>query len=146
MSTVSSILSQKNSQVWEVTPDTTVYNALVIMSDRNVGALMVMDGDKLAGIISERDYTRKVILKDRASKQTLVKEIMVSDVFYVVPDQDLDSCLALMTEKRIRHLPVLDNGKLVGIISIGDLVKHIISDQKIRIEHLEQVISWGENY
>ncbi len=112
-----------------------------IMADKGIGALVVLEGDKLVGMVTERDYARKVALKDRASKQTPVGEIMTKDVLYARPDHTVEECLALMTEKRTRHLPVIEDGKLIGLVSIGDLVKAIIDEQRHVIEQLEHYIS-----
>jgi CBS domain-containing protein len=111
------------------------------MADKGIGALMVMEGEKLVGVISERDYARKVILLGRSSRSTQVKEIMTAHVLYAQPQQNIDECMAIMTEKRVRHLPVLDAGKVIGVISIGDLVKSIITEQKFIIEQLEKYIT-----
>lgn len=116
------------------------------MNEKSVGALPVVLDDKLVGILSERDYARKVILEDRSSKETQVKEIMTKRVFHTSPEQKVEECMAVMTEHHIRHLPVITDGKLSGMISVGDVVKYIISDQKFKIEQLEQTISWGESY
>jgi CBS domain-containing protein len=121
--------------------EATVFEALSRMAEKEIGALMVMDGPRLVGIISERDYARKVILHGRASPTTLVKEIMTSHVVYTHLGQSIEECMALVTEKRIRHLPVIDEGNLVGVVSIGDLVKSIISDQKFVIEQLVRYIT-----
>ena len=141
MKTVRDILEVKGHDVWRVPFEATVFDALQLMAEKEVGALVVVDGPKPVGIISERDYARKVILYGRASPTTLVKEIMTSHVVYTHPDQPIEECMAIMTDKRIRHLPVMDEGKLVGIISIGDLVKTIIADQKFTIEQLERYIT-----
>jgi CBS domain-containing protein len=141
MKTVRDILAVKGRDVWTVDLDATVFEALSRMAEKEVGALMVMDGPRLVGIISERDYARKVILHGRASPTTLVNEIMTSHVVYTHLEQSIEECMALVTEKRIRHLPVIDEGKLVGVISIGDLVKSIISDQKFIIEQLVRYIT-----
>jgi len=140
MKTVRDILKVKGHEVWKVDLNATVFEALRLMAEKEVGALVVMDGDKIAGIISERDYARKVVLLGRTSPHTLVKEIMNSPVAYTQPEQPIEECMAIMTDKRIRHLPVLQNGELIGIISIGDLVKAIIADQKFIIEQLERYI------
>lgn len=140
MQLVSQILQSKGNQVWSVTPDTTVFDALRLMADKDVGALLVVADDDVQGIFSERDYARKVILQGKASKSTPVSTIMTSDVVCVRPDQSVAKCMALMTHKHVRHLPVLDNGKLVGIISIGDVVKAIISEQQVLIDHLQDYI------
>jgi len=141
MKTVRDILKVKGSDVWCVEPDATVFAALQRMAEKEVGALVVTDGGQIVGLISERDYARKVILHGRASPTTLVKEIMTSHVVYTHLDQSIEECMALVTEKRIRHLPVMAEGKLVGIISIGDLVKSIIADQQFIIEQLVRYIS-----
>lgn len=141
MKTVRDILIVKGRDVWTVDLEATVFEALSRMAEKEVGALMVMDGAKLVGIISERDYARKIVLLGRTSPNTLVKEIMTSHVAYTHLDQSIEECMAIMTDKRIRHLPVIEEGKLVGVISIGDLVKSIISDQKFIIEQLERYIT-----
>lgn len=141
MKTVKDILKVKGRDVWSIGPGTSVYDVMKIMADREVGALMVMEGTKLIGIISERDYARKVILQGRSSKNTQVKEIMTTHVMYARNEQTVDECMALMTEKRIRHLPVINEGQLIGVISIGDLVKSIIDEQRFVIEQLERYIS-----
>ena len=140
MQTIRKILSEKGSEIWSTSPGATVYNALQIMADKDVGALPVMTGEKLVGIFSERDYARKVILVGKSSKKTLVKEIMTPHVIYATPDMTNDQGLTLMTAKHIRHLPVMDGEQLVGMVSIGDLVRSIISEQKEMISQLEQYI------
>lgn len=140
MKTVRDILEVKGHNVWRVPFEATVLDALQLMAAKEVGALVVVDGPKPVGIISERDYARKVILHNRTSPTTLVKEIMTSHIVYTHPDQPIEECMAIVTDKRIRHLPVMEEGKLVGIISIGDLVKAIIADQKFMIEQLERYI------
>jgi len=139
--TVSELLGNKNVEVWTIAPEASVYDAVATMADRQIGALVVIEDDKVAGIITERDYARKVILKDRSSKLTPVREIMTDKVLYVRPEQSIEECMALMTEKRIRHLPVLNGDKLMGMISIGDLVKELISDKDFIIEQLTRYIS-----
>jgi CBS domain-containing protein len=134
---VKHILDIKGRNVWTTTLDTPVFDAIRLMSDRSVGALPVVESGKLVGIVSERDYTRKVILKGKSSKETPVKEIMSAPVIYTTPEQPIEKCMALMTAKRIRHLPVLENGEMIGIISIGDLVKAIIAQQETWIRELE---------
>jgi len=141
MGAVNSILRAKGHDIFTITPDTMVYNALEIMVEKNVSALVVMEDGELAGIFTERDYARKVILKGKASKETLIGEIMTSDLITVSPDTSLETCMRLMTGKLIRHLPVVDDGRLVGIISIGDVVKFIIEDQKFIIENMEHYIT-----
>jgi CBS domain-containing protein len=140
---IGAILNQKAGDVYSVAPDAMVFKAIEIMAEKNVGALLVMKGEKLVGVISERDYTRKVFLHGKSSKQTRVDEIMSKDVTVTHPQQGVDECLRMMTDKHIRHLPVVDGGKVVGIISIGDLVKHVISCQSATIAHLENYISGG---
>jgi CBS domain-containing protein len=143
MNFVAEILKAKGRDVWTVSSDSTVYDALQEMADKNVGALLVVEDDKLVGVFSERDYARKVILHGKASKDTLVKEIMSTEMFWVRPDQTVAGCMELMTNKRIRHLPVLDEGRLVGVISIGDVVKAVISEKEFAIQQLEQYITSG---
>ena len=118
-----------------------MFDAIKLMADKNIGALLVMEGEEVAGIITERDYARKIVLMSRSSKQTPVREIMTSAVMYVRPDQTSEECMVLMTENRLRHLPVMDGGRLLGIVSIGDLVKDIIAEQRFTIEQLEHYIS-----
>ncbi len=141
MKTVRDILEVKGRMVWSVDLGSTVFEALSLMAEKEIGALVVLDEARVAGIISERDYARKVILHGRASPTTRVEEIMTSHVAYTHLDQSIEECMAIMTDKRIRHLPVLQDGKLIGIISIGDLVKAIIADQKFMIEQLERYIT-----
>lgn len=143
MKFVNEILKAKGRDVWTVSSDSTVYDALRVMADKNIGALLVVEGDKLAGVFSERDYARKVILHGKASRDTLVSEIMSTEVFWVRPDQTIGVCMDLMTHKRIRHLPVLEEGRLVGMVSIGDVVKAIISEQEFTIQQLEHYITGG---
>ena len=141
MTTVKQILDSKGHQVYTISPRTTVFEALKQMGEKEVGALAVVDGQRLIGIISERDYARKVILRGRTSRDTLVYEIMTRDVITVDLEHTVEECMALMTERRIRHLPVLVNGRLSGMISIGDLVKAIIAEQQFTIELLETYIT-----
>jgi CBS domain-containing protein len=140
MKSLKQLLQVKGQEVWSTTPDTTVYDALKLMADKNVGALVLLEEGKLAGIFSERDYARKVILRGKSSKETSVREIMTEKVIYVRPEQTVDECMKLMTEKHIRHLPVLDGDRVVGVISIGDVVKEIIAEQESTIQHLENYI------
>ena len=143
MNTVSDLLKTKNARVWTISPNASVYVALELMAAQNVGALVVLENDLIVGMFSERDYARKVILLGRASKTTTVKELMTRDVLYVDREYTIEDCMALMTNKRLRHLPVLDNVKLVGLVSIGDVVKAIISDHEIVIRELERYITGG---
>jgi CBS domain-containing protein len=141
MKTVRNVLGAKGSAVYTISPDATVLEALQQMADRNVGALVVQSEGEVVGLISERDYARKVILKGRFSKDVPVHEIMTREVICASSKHKMDSCMALMTEKRVRHLPVIENGQLAGIISIGDVVKAIIEDQQFTIEQLEHYIT-----
>ncbi|MBI3061060.1 MAG: CBS domain-containing protein [Deltaproteobacteria bacterium] len=143
MITVRDILRAKGNQIWSVSPDATVFSALELMAEKNTGALVALDGESLAGIFSERDYARKVILKGKASKETSVREIMTSEVTTVRPSQSVDECMVLMTDKRIRHLPVFEGENLVGLISIGDVVKAVISEREFVIKQLESYITGG---
>jgi CBS domain-containing protein len=139
--TISEILNVKGNTVWSVTPETTVYEAIEMMAAKNVGALLVIENHRLVGIISERDYTRKVILKGKASKQTAVREILSGEVKHISPQQTVEEGLRLMTDHRVRHLPVLDGDKIMGIVSIGDLVNWIISAQTSTIHQLQTYIT-----
>ena len=143
MKTVKDILRIKGSDIWSTTPDATVYEALQTMAEKNVGALVVLDADTVVGIMSERDYARKVILHGRSSREIRVREIMTSEVYFVRPEQDIQECMAQMTDKRVRHLPALENDRLVGIISIGDVVKAVIAEHESTIKHLEDYITGG---
>ena len=140
---ISTLLHHKGSTVWHISPEATVFDAIQLMADKNIGALPVMSGGRLAGIFTERDYTRKVALAGKTSKQTSVKEILSPDVITVAPDDPVEECMRLMTEHRIRHLPVLQNDEVVGIISIGDLVNWTISMQDAAIAQMENYISGG---
>jgi len=145
MKTLKQLLAGRNRPLALVAPGDTVYHALTIMARHEVGALLVMDGEQLVGIFSERDYARKIILQGKTSKETLVREIMSDRVAYVTPASTLDECMALMTEKRFRHLPVLDDeGSVVGMISIGDLVKETICEQQFLIDQLERTFAFSK--
>jgi CBS domain-containing protein len=140
MITVKQILDEKGREAWTVVPDTTVLDALKLMAEKGIGALVVVENARIVGIVSERDYARKIILKGRFSKDTPVRDIMTSQVYGVHPSATAEECLALMTDRRIRHLPVLEKDKLAGIISIGDVVKAVMSAQKVTIQQLENYI------
>ena len=140
MKTARQLIDVKGSTIFSVTPSTTVYDALVVMAEHKIGALVVLDGSILAGIFSERDYAREVVIKGKTSKGTLVSEIMSTKLITVAPETTVDDCMNLMSGKRIRHLPVLDNGKLLGVLSIGDLVKETIAYQAFLIKQLESYI------
>jgi CBS domain-containing protein len=139
--TVNQLLNGKNDEIYSVKPDTFVIDAIRMLNEQKVGALLVLENDKLAGIFSERDYTRKVILNDRNSSETKISEIMTSDVQTVDPSQTIDECMVIMSNNHIRHLPVLKNGEPVGILSIMDVVKNIISEKEFIIEQLEHYIT-----
>ena len=141
MTTVKEVLRTKGHDIWSVRSDASVFDALKLMAEKNVGAVLVIDGEDLVGIMSERDYARKVILKGKMSKSTLVRDIMTERVVCVRTDQTLEECMALMTDKRIRHLPVIEGGRLVGVISIGDVVRAMIADQQFTITQLENFIT-----
>ena len=143
MKTVQDVLNQKGNQTFSVNPDTTVFDTLKLMAEKEIGAVIVFEGERMVGIFSERDYARQVILKGKASKDTPVKEVMTSRVAYIRPDQTVDDCMAVMTDKRIRHLPVLLEGKVQGVLSIGDVVKAVISEKQFIIEQLENYITSG---
>ncbi len=142
MKTVKELLRVKGYRVWSIGPDATVYEALTLMAEKDVGALLVLDNaGQLVGILSERDYARKIVLKGKTSRETPVREIMTEKVVWVRPDQTIEECMALMTNKHIRHLPVMEEGRLLGVISIGDVVKDIISEQEFVIAQLENYIT-----
>lgn len=140
MHTVRQLLEGKPTDIYAIGPEQSVYEAIKLMADKSVGSLLVLEGESVVGIISERDYARKVILRGRSSKETPVRDIMTEKVLFVGPTNTLEECMALMTGKRIRHLPVMEDGKLVGIFSIGDVIKAIISHQEFIIEQLENYI------
>ena len=139
--TVNQLLNSKNDEIFSVTPDALVIDAIKMMDEKKVGALLVIKNDKLAGIISERDYTRKVILKNRSSAKTKVSEIMTSNLKTADPSQSLDECMVIMSHSHIRHLPVVQDGRVIGILSIMDVVKNIISEQEFTIEQLQHYIT-----
>lgn len=138
--TVADILQVKGRQVWTIAPDATVFEALNIMASKDIGALVVIENERIAGVITERDYARKVILKDKRSKETLVREIMSRTFVFIGPQEDLEVCMALMTNKKVRHLPVMEQERLTGMISIGDVVKGIIDHKEFIIDQLEKFI------
>ena len=141
MKSVGDILNSKGHDIWSVSPDDTVFDSLQLMADKEIGALLVMDGDNLVGIVTERDYARKVILEGKSSESSSVAEIMTKRVLCVSPERTVDECMALMTDKRARHLPVLDHKRVVGIVSIGDLVGSLINEQQVLIDQLQHYIS-----
>jgi len=140
---IGAILGQKSGEVFSVSPEATVFEAIQMLDQKNVGALLVMEGDNLVGMFSERDYTRKVVLHGKRSRETKVSEIMSTELKLTHPQEGVENCLRLMTDKRIRHLPVMDGKKVVGVVSIGDLVKWVIASQSAAIAHLENYISGG---
>ena len=141
MKTVRNILQYKSQSIYSVDPDTSVLDALKIMMDKNISALLVMEGSELKGIFTERDYARKIILQGKSSKETKIKEVMTAKLEVINLNSSIDHCMQIMTDKHIRHLPIIDNGKVAGMISIGDLVKFVIEDQKQTIEQLQSYIS-----
>lgn len=142
MSTVAQILKTKSSQaVHMIAPSASVFDAVKMMAEKNIGAVLVGEGGKVAGIFTERDYARKIVLMSKSSKDTPVRDIMTAKVMFVRPEQTSEECMSIMTENRLRHLPVMEEGRLVGLVSIGDLVKDVISEQKFMIEQLEQYIA-----
>ena len=141
MTTIAQLLNAKGNQIWSVEPKATIFEALEVMSEKEIGALLVMEDGKLMGIFSERDYARKVILKGKSSKETPVGELMTKKVFYIDPQKTINDCMAMMTAKRIRHVPVIEDNQVMGIITIGDVVNQIISEQEITINHLENYIT-----
>jgi CBS domain-containing protein len=141
--TIDKILRQKTGEIWSITPDATVYDAIKLMAEKNVGALLVMENEKLVGIVSERDYSRKVMLRGKTSRTATVREIMTTQLTTAHPRETVEDCLRFMTEKRIRHLPVVADGSIRGVISIGDLVKEVISSQSATLDQLRDYISGG---
>ena len=140
MKYVDELLKNKGRDIWSISPDAPVYQALELMSEKNCGAVLVLDQERLVGVLSERDYARKVILKGKSSKDTPVQEIMSSEVICIRPTQTIEACMVLMTDRRIRHLPVVEEETLLGVISIGDVVKEVISEQEFMIHQLESYI------
>jgi CBS domain-containing protein len=143
MKTVGDVIKKKGNKVWSVIPSTTVYDTLKLMADREIGAVLVLEEGHPVGIFSERDYARQVILKGRTSKDTPVREVMSSRIVFVRPEQSVEDCMALMTDKRVRHLPVMHQGALTGMLSIGDVVKAMISEKEFLIEQLANYIQQG---
>ena len=139
--TVRQVLQAKGNDVWSIAPEKSVYEALQMMADKQVGALLVLEGEKVVGIFSERDYARKIALVGLSSKDTTVRDRMTESVLYVTPEKTVEDCMALMTDKHVRHLPVLETDQLIGIVSIGDVVKRIISDQQFTIDQLERYVT-----
>ena len=141
--TIEAILCQKTGQIWSVSPEATVYDAIAMMAEKNIGALLVMENEKLVGIVSERDYSRKVMLRGKTSRNSIVREIMTTELTTAKPQETVEECLRFMTEKRIRHLPVIVDGDIRGVISIGDLVKQVISTQSATLEQMRDYIAGG---
>ncbi|OGA13952.1 MAG: inosine-5-monophosphate dehydrogenase [Betaproteobacteria bacterium RIFCSPLOWO2_02_FULL_63_19] len=142
MTTVAQIIASKpDKNIYTTSPETSVFDAVKLMAEKSIGAVLVMEGETVVGIITERDYARKIVLMSRSSRDTPVRDIMTSQVMYVEPGQTSNDCMALMTKTRLRHLPVMDKGKLIGLVSIGDLVKDVISEQQFMIEQLEHYIA-----
>jgi len=141
MTTIGQLLKTKGNEIWSIAPQATIYEALQVMSEKDVGALLVVHKGDVVGIFSERDYARKLILKGKFSKDTSVEELMTRKVLYVGPDSTIEDCMALMTAKSVRHLPILKDERLIGIVTLGDVVKQIISDQEFTIHQLENYIS-----
>jgi len=140
---ISALLHHKGTALWSIAPEATVFEAIKLMADRNIGSLLVMSGDKLMGLFTERDYTRKIALQGKTSKATKVREILSSQVISATPDHTIEECMKLMTENRVRHLPVLEDGKVIGLVSIGDLVNWTISAQDAAIDQMQQYIAGG---
>jgi len=143
MRTIRDILQEKGFDIYAITPESSVFQALQLMAEKNVGALLVMTGDTVEGLISERDYARKIVLKGRLSRDVPVREIMSAEIVAIGPEEDVERCMTLMTHKRVRHLPVFENGRLIGLISIGDIVKAIIEHKEETIQQLETYIKGG---
>jgi CBS domain-containing protein len=145
MYTVKELLRQKGNQVWSVAPQSTVYAALELMAEKNIGSVVVLEKETVVGVFTERDYARKVTLQGRTSKTTTIGELMTTDVLYVKLDETMENCMAIMTDKRLRHLLVMENNKLAGVVSIGDIVKAVISDREFTIRELERYITGGHS-
>ena len=143
MTSVEKLLNNKSKEIWSIGPDATVYEALQKMAEKDAGALLVTEQGNLVGIFTERDYARKLILKGRFSRDTAVSELMTHEVLYVEPNNTIEDCMVMMTARRVRHLPVMENGKLAGIVTIGDIVKQVISEQESTIHELEKYITGG---
>lgn len=143
MKSVQQILESKGNEIWHISPSDSVLDAIKLMAEKKIGALLVMENNKLNGVFSERDYARKVVLKGKSSGETSVKDIMTAEVIVTNPKETVEKCMEMMTEKRIRHLPVVEDGKVVGVLSIGDLVKAIIAEQQYKIDQLESYITTG---
>lgn len=142
MTTVAQIIASKpDKNIYRTAPDASVFDAVKLMAEKSIGAVLVMEGETVVGIITERDYARKIVLMSRSSRDTPVRDIMTSQVMYVEPGQTSNDCMALMTNTRLRHLPVMDKGRVIGLVSIGDLVKDVISEQRFMIEQLEHYIA-----
>lgn len=141
MNTIKTLLRNKGGDIWSILPDASVYDAIHLMAEKEIGALLVMESERLVGVISERDYARQVILKGRSSEKTQVREVMSSDVITATPQSSIEDCMELMTQHRFRHLPIMNGDELVGVVSVGDLVKAIISDQQTTIHELERYIT-----
>ena len=141
ITTIRQLLDKKGRQIWSVSPDDTVYRALEVMAEKDIGAVLVMEGDRLVGIFSERDYARRCILKNRRSKETLVRDLMTADVITITPATTIEEAMELMSKHHIRHLPVVEGDKVVGVVSIGDIVKAVIENQQHIISHLENYIT-----
>jgi len=146
MGTVEQLLADKGYKIWTVAPEDTVYDAIKLMAEKDIGALPVVVSGRLVGILSERDYSRKVVLLERSSKTTQVKEIMTTEVFHITPSMGIDECMRIMSKNHFRHLPVVLDNELIGIISIIDVIKAVVDEQREKIQHLEHNISWGESY
>lgn len=141
--TVKQLIDKKGNEIHAISPDATVFDAIKLMSERGVGALLVMQDGRLTGVISERDYTRKIILKGRSSSSTTVQEIMTSNIITLTPDNNVDQCMALMNENQIRHLPIVEDGRVIGVVTIMDVIKNILSEKEFIIEQMEQYIAGG---